>query len=196
MRRPSMRVLLFCLPFFFTAGFAGGADPYKLDPVHSTVGFSIKCLGAFRFKGHFNELTGTILFDEKAPQNSRVALVVNADSIDTASDTLDAHLKSKTYFNTKIYPNIVFISDSVRQAGNDTYEVAGRLTLLSVTKPLTVSARFKGRGNDSEVGGLMGFTTSFIINRRDFGMTAGRLIVGDDVTMTISAVGGPASDAP
>lgn len=191
MPRSLLRVLLFCLPLVFAANFAGSADSYKLDPVHSTVVFKIKYLGTFWFQGRFNEINGKVLFDEKTPENSRVSFVVNAESIDTASDARDSHLKSKDYFNTKVYPAITFVSDSVKRTGKDTFDVKGNLTLLGVTKPLTVAAVFEGKGRDLKGMERIGFQTTFTINRCEFGMTAGRMMVGDDVTLTITTVAAP-----
>lgn len=193
MLRPSMRILLFCLPFFFAAGFAGGADSYKLDPVHSTVVFKIKYLGTFWFQGRFNEINGKVLFDETEPEKSKVSFVVNAGSIDTASAARDAHLKSKDYFNTDAYPAITFVSTSVKQTGKETYDVNGNLTLLGVTKPLTVTTAFEGKGKDLQGVQKIGFQTTFTINRCEFGMTAGRMLVGDEVTLIVSTVAAPAA---
>ncbi len=171
------------------AAVSWGADSFCVDPVHSTVVFHIKYLGAFPFEGRFNEMTGTIVFDEKKPNESRVDLVVKSASIDTGNETRDTHLKSEEYFHSEKHPGITFESDSVRKTGENTYEVKGRLTMLGKTRPLSVTARFEGRGRDVAGNLCTGFDTTFTVKRSDFGMTAGRPIVGDEVTLSISAVG-------
>src|SRR5476651_2228292 len=45
-------------------GFAAyGGDTYKVDPVHSSVVFSIKHFGVTDFYGGFKQISGTVTFD-------------------------------------------------------------------------------------------------------------------------------------
>lgn len=191
MQRNVTRIFLFLAAAILVTAQALGADSYKVDPVHSTVVFKIKYLGAFWFQGRFNEINGTVFFDEKDTEKSRVSFVVNADSIDTASAARDAHLKSKDFFNTRVYPGISFVSDSVKISGKDSFEVKGKLTMLGVTRSISVTAVFEGKGKDPKGAVIVGFQTTFTVNRCDFGMTSSRTLVGDEVTLTITTVAAP-----
>ncbi len=44
-----------------------GGDTYKVDPVHSSVVFSIKHIGVTDFYGRFNEVSGTVTLDAAGP---------------------------------------------------------------------------------------------------------------------------------
>ncbi|MEW5733650.1 MAG: YceI family protein [Thermodesulfobacteriota bacterium] len=166
------------------------ADTYTLDPVHSTTVFRIRHLGVSWFQGRFNSLTGTIVFDEKNSQNSKVNLKVAADSIDTFNKQRDDDLKSPNFFNVKKFPEITFVSDKISKKGEGDYEVSGKLTLMGVTKPVKVDARLTGMGNDPWGGQRVGFVTSFSILRSEFGMTYDLpTLVGNDVILTIGAEG-------
>lgn len=171
-----------------TAAFA--ADTYVIDPVHSTVGFSVKHLTVSEVEGNFKTFTGSVTLDATAPS---VEATIDTKSINTQNEGRDKHLMSTDFFDADNNPTITFKSTSIVVAGN-TYTVKGNLTMKGVTKeitlPLTVSGPVKNPMSkvEDQVIGVVGQTT---INRQDFGvkwnqqMDQGGWMVGDDVTIII-----------
>src|SRR6202521_856471 len=90
---------ILCLLGFGLSAYAG--DTYKVDPVHSSVVFSIKHFGVTDFYGDFKEISGTVTFDPADPAKSSVELTVPVESLDTRNEKRDQHLKSPDFFNAK-----------------------------------------------------------------------------------------------
>jgi polyisoprenoid-binding protein YceI len=167
---------------------AAHADTFKIDPVHSSIVFSIKHLGVADFYGRFNDLSGQVVFDKAAPSKSSVEVTIPVESVDTKNEKRDQHLKSPDFFNAKQFPMIVFKSKSVEESG-DNYKVTGDLTLHGVTKPLTLDIKRgpDGKGMEDEIRG--GGQTHFTIKRSDFGMDFMQGALGDEVTVFLSFEG-------
>lgn len=162
------------------------AETYHLDPVHSSVVFRVKHLGVAYVYGRFNNPVGKLVFDEKMPSNSSIDVSVSVADVDTANGKRDTHLKSPDFFNAESFPGITFRSGSFKKTGMDTYAVSGDLTLLGVTRPLTVVARQTGAGKDPWGGFRRGFETSFTVKRSDFGMDFMLNGVSDEVELQVS----------
>src|SRR5260370_33451195 len=70
------------------------ADEYKIDPVHSNVGFAVRHLAVSTVHGRFNDFSGSILFDDKDPSKSSVDVVIKTTSINTDNSNRDNDLRS------------------------------------------------------------------------------------------------------
>src|SRR5215212_12151210 len=141
--------------FLCSAAFsARGADTFKIDPVHSSVLFSIKHLGVTDFYGMFKDISGTVTFDKSDPAKSSVELTVPVESLDSRNPKRDQHLKSPDFFNAKQFPTLSFKSKKVEASGG-TYKVSGDFTLHGVTQPLTIEFKkgAEGKGMAGEVRG-------------------------------------------
>jgi len=182
-----MRSRVFAAVFWLSMGplTAMAADTYQVDPIHSSVVFRIKHLGIGYIYGRFNDISGTVVLDEKSPGDSTFQFQVKADSVDTANAKRDGHLKGPDFFNVKEFPIITFKSKEVKLLKASTYEVTGDLTLHGVTKPLTVKLQQIGSGNDPFGKYRTGFECNVTIKRGDFGMRFMPGAVGDDVWLLI-----------
>lgn len=156
---------------------------YKVDPNHNGVVFSIGHMGLAKVFGHFTQFTGSIAYDAAKPEQASFDLQVEAASINTANEKRDEHLRTKDFFNVEKFPLITFKSTSVK-AGDDKgeLEVTGDLTLMGVTKSVTIEMDAKGPNEK----GAVGFTTELKIKRSDFGMGYGIPMIGDEVKLDIS----------
>lgn len=170
-------------------GLAQAADTYTADPVHSSVVFRIKHMDVAHVWGRFNGLKGEFALDEGAPESSSLQFQVEAKNVDTGNAKRDEHLRSPDFFNAAQFPAITFKSTAVKKAG-DRYEVTGDLTLLGVTKSITVSVDKTGQADTKQMGPRMGFETTFTIKRSDFGMNKMMGAVGDEVKLIVAVEGG------
>jgi polyisoprenoid-binding protein YceI len=166
---------------------AYGADSYKVDPVHSSVVFSIKHFGVTDFYGNFKQISGTVTFDGADPSKSSVELTVPVESLDTRNDKRDQHLKSPDFFNAQQFPAITFKSNKIEGSG-DTYKISGDLTIHGVTKPITVDFK-KGGENKGQKETRSGGESRFTIKRSDYDMKFMAGPVGDDVNIILSLEG-------
>jgi polyisoprenoid-binding protein YceI len=138
--------------------------------------------------GLFTDFTGQLVIDPKSPASSTLDVTVNMKSIDTTVPTLDEHLEGSQFFDVAKFPTATFKATKITPAGATTGTVVGDLTLHGVTKPVTLEATFNGGGlNPSGKAFVAGFNATGTIKRSDFGVGAFAPMVGDDVTLTISA---------
>ncbi len=160
------------------------AKQYKVDPNHNGVVFEIEHLRISQVYGKFTKFSGTVEYDPRNVEASKFDLTVEAASIDTANEARDNHLRKPDFFNVEKYPTITFKSTKVVRDGDDKDEikVTGDLTLLGVTKSVTIEFKVKGPADK----GQYGFTGDIDIKRSDFGMNYGIPMIGDKVELDIS----------
>jgi polyisoprenoid-binding protein YceI len=176
-------LLVFCVS-------ALAADEYKIDPVHSTVAFSVKHMVVNTVHGRFNDYSGQILYDEQDPSKSSVNVTIKAASINTDNGQRDGHLRSADFLDAANHPEITFQSKSVEKAANG-FVAHGVLTIRGVSKnvdlPFTLSGPIAAGG-----GNLLGAEASLTINRQDYGVSwskaldNGGLIVANEVKIDVN----------
>jgi polyisoprenoid-binding protein YceI len=165
------------------------ANTYKLDPVHSSIVFSVKHLQVSHVFGRFNDPSGTFEFDPANPTAAKFDIQVQAASVDTGNERRDNHLRNPDFFEVDAHPVIRFVSTSITPKGEDEFEVTGDLSLHGVTRPLTITLRHTGTGPDQRGGQRSGFHTEFTINRSDFSMNFMIPAVSDEVRLIVALQG-------
>ena len=195
-RRAAAMAAIFASLALFPAlarqGPAGDSPPatFKVDPVHSTAIFSVHHLGAGRFYGRFNDVTGTFRYAEGNSDALSFDITIPIASIDTNNDRLNRHLKSPDFFNAKEFPTMTFVSDKTRRIGDRTYEVSGALTIHGVSRPFTTEVVWTG---SAQMGPAYrcGFHTTFTVKRSDYGVMYGveNGMVGDETSVILSMEG-------
>lgn len=168
---------------------ADAADTYEVDAAHSMIIFRAKHMGVSNNYGRFNEFSGTLTVDEADAANSAIELEVKAESVDTANEKRDQHLRSPDFFNAKQFPVITFKSTKVEKVDEDTLKVTGDFELHGVKKSVTVEVEMTGKGKNPQGTAIIGFETIFTIKRSEFGMNYGIGAVSDDVRITVSVEG-------
>ena len=167
------------------------AESYKIDPSHSEVGFTIRHMVS-NVRGRFNDFSGTVDMDPKAPQKGSVEFSVKTTSIDTGNADRDKHLRTADFFDVEKYPEITFKSDSVKPAGKNKYNVTGTLTMHGVSKKVTLPVTFNGEGKDPWGNTRAGFETATKLDRKEYGIVwnkaidNGGVLLGDDVNVSIN----------
>jgi polyisoprenoid-binding protein YceI len=169
---------------------ASGPRTYTIDRNHSSIGFRIRHLVS-NVEGRFGDFAGTITYDPAKPENSSVDVTVQAASINTDTPRRDDDLRSDNFFDVAKYPTLTFKSVSVQRKSANELTLTGDLTMHGVTKRITVPVDVLGtmpfRGGEKA-----GFSTSFEVNRKDYGITWNRALdnggalLGDDVKVTIN----------
>lgn len=162
---------------------------YAIDPSHSRIGFVARHAMVTKVRGSFNEFEGSGHFDAENPANSHLALIIQANSIDTRNEDRDGHLKSNDFFDMETYPEIKFASTAVEKVDDDNYRVTGDLTIKDVTKPVTVDFEYTGTAVDPFQNQRIGFDGSTTVNRKDWGVNwntaldTGGVLVSEKVTL-------------
>ncbi len=137
--------------------------------------------------GRFDGPTGAIVLDQDASKMS-FDITVPAANVDTGNAKRDQDLRNQ-FFDAKQFPDITFKSDSVKKTGDNTYEVAGDLTLHGTTKPVTVTITKTGQGPGMRGEIRSGWETRLNIKRSDYGVNAMPHAAGDEVKLMIGLEG-------
>jgi polyisoprenoid-binding protein YceI len=164
------------------------SDKYSLDPNHANVVWQISHMGFSTLMGRFDKIAGTLDFNSKKPEKSKLKVTLETASIDSKVPALDTHLKGEDFFQADKYPEIKFKSTKIEKLSDSTGKVTGDLTLHGVTKPITLDVIFHGGGTHPMTKkAVIGFDAKTTIKRSEFGMEKYVQFVGDDVTLLISA---------
>ncbi|RAU23388.1 hypothetical protein CU669_04465 [Paramagnetospirillum kuznetsovii] len=161
---------------------------YQVDKSHAKIIFSFNHLGFSTSYGLFSDFDATLTVDSKAVDKSALAVTVNMDGVLTTVPKFDAHLKSPDLFDTAKYPTASFKSTSIEVTGPTSGKISGELTLHGVTKPVVLDATLAGSGiHPMNKKYVAGFNATTKVKRSDFGLAYAVPVVGDEVTLTISA---------
>lgn len=185
-----IRGMLAALALFAAAPAALAQETFVLDPAHTQVAFSIDRFGFNRVLGRFEQVSGAIVLDEANPENSSVTAEVQMASVSAGDAVRDDHLRGERWLNVAAHPVMSFRSTSVRRTGETTAEVTGDLTLMGVTHPLTLNVTLNRIGESpSNRRRAAGFSATGTLSRSQFGIAIAPQLIGDEVTITIEALG-------
>lgn len=185
--KPIKFILAIALGSFGVATHAS-ADTFKIDPVHSSILFSATHLGVSNLYGRFNDVSGTVTFDQADPSKSSVNLTIPIESVDTRVAKRDQQLKGPDFFNGKQFPVMTFKSTKSKAVATPTKLRATSPCMGSPSRSPSRSrreARAKGRREKIRGGGEARFT----IKRSDYGMTFMQGPVGDEINVIVSLEG-------
>lgn len=172
--------LLVSLPTF--------AAEWKINKDHSEVLFKVPYLNVSEITGRFTDYSGTLDFDEKSREITKVNIEISSSTIDTGHKMRDNHLKASDFLESKEYPNIVFKAEKATKLKKDEYRVDGTLTIKKVSRPFTINFSLTDSVKDT-----WGYENKFVkysskLSRKDFGITwnktldADKFLVGDEIT--------------
>ena len=184
------RLIVAVTALLLWAGTAQAApEEFEIDPEHFSIAFMIRHAGLFDMVGLFTEAEGEFTFDEDAVTISDIEIEIEADSVFTAHKKRDGHLRSGDFLNVREFPKITFVGTGSERTGDRTGRVTGDLTLLGVTRPVTLEVEFISSGPYmfSSRQYRVGINARARLKRSDFGMTymVDNNGVGDDVQLIL-----------
>lgn len=164
------------------------AQAWQFDKSHTRVGFTVDHLGFSSVVGDFRQFDGSVQYDPKQPANLKINFEIDTKSIDSGWAARDEHLRKADFFNVEKFPKMTFVSTAVKVSGENQRQVTGNLTLLGVTKPVTLQVTInKVALNPINKKQTAGITATTTIKRSDWGMIAYVPAVGDDIPVRIDA---------
>jgi polyisoprenoid-binding protein YceI len=192
MKRITLGALALALPLAASAA----PENYTLDPYHTYPHFAVEHFGVSMFWGRFDRSSGKFMID-RAAKKATLELTVNTASVSTGENdkgsrprSLDEHLRSADFFNVAEFPRMTFKADDVKFNGDIPAEVTGQLTLLGVTRPLTLKVeRWVCKDNPFNKKPMCGGNASGSLKRSDFGMKYALQAVSDEVRLYVGFEG-------
>ena len=158
---------------------------WVLDPTHSEITFKVKHLMISNVKGAFKTFDASI--DGEDFRTSNFNVTIDTGSISTNNDDRDAHLKSPDFFEVEKYPEITFVSTSLKKVDDNEFKLIGDLTIKGTTKEIELDTEFGGFMKDPYGNEKTGFSINGKLNRKDFGLNwnaaleAGGVMVGNEI---------------
>lgn len=197
-----MRAIIVTIALFAAAPTFAQAAPidvpsgaYALDPAHASLIWRVKHLGLSYYTSRFARFDAQLQLNAAEPTKSSVSVTIDPKSVRTDfpfPDKVDFDKKLGTgaeWLNGDKFPTISFKSTALVATGARTGRMTGDLTLLGVTRPVTLDVTLVGT---AKPGGMMkahalGFQARGQIKRSDFGWTTGVPMIGDEVELQIDA---------
>ncbi len=171
------------------------AEPadFVFDPEHTYITFFVSHLGLADVAGMFLESSGSFRYDEENKQLASLQITIKTDSVFTNHQKRDEHLRSADFLNSSEFPEMTFVATKAEKLSDSTGKITGDLTLLGVTKPVTLDVTLNGSGNYPFGDGhyAIGVHATGSFKRSDFGMSYGvdGNLVGDEVKLVIGFEG-------
>lgn len=157
---------------------------WKIDPVHSHVGYSVRHLNVNRLWGRFETFDGEIVTADD-PRQSTVTATIDIQSFSSGFAMRDGHIKSEGFLNADAHPTMTFRSTGIREQG-DNWIIDGDLTLRGVTKPVSLETEVSGVVEGPQGGSVLALVASTKLNRTDFGVgNPGNIPVSEEVTILL-----------
>lgn len=177
-----------------SAGSSSAADisVFTIDPVHSTVGFSVRHLMITDVHGEFTKFKADVRFTLEDLGECSVDVLIQADSINTGNEKRDQHLRSVDFFDVEHHPRLAFHSTRFYRSDDGRLRIDGDLTIRGVTHEVTLNVEGPTPtvkdpwGNDR-----IGLVATTCINRHDFGvdwnqnLEGGGVMVGSEVKIRL-----------
>jgi polyisoprenoid-binding protein YceI len=164
---------------------------WAIDPVHSTVTFTVRHLGVSKVRGRFDAVEGTIVTGDALHQSS-VTAVIQATGVNTNNEQRDGHIRSADFLDAETHETLTFTSTGVREDDGE-FLIDGDLTLHGVTKPVTLKAEIGGFGDNPGSGSkVLGVSAKTEISRAAFevGPSIPGAVVSDKITIELDIEAG------
>jgi len=171
-------------------------ENFTIDPYHTYPGFALDYMGFATLTGRFDRTTGKFSID-RAGKKASVELAVETASVNTGDSdkgararTRDDHLRTADFFNVAEFPRMTFRSANVKFNGDVPAEIDGQLTLLGVTKPVTLKVdRWTCKDHPFYKKPSCAGNVSGVIRRSEFGMKFLVPGIGDEVRLSAMFLG-------
>ena len=165
---------------------------YVNDPNHTRLLMRINHLGLSDYTARFNGVKIALELNAEDINKSRVTATIDPRSVDTGyvgdTDFNGEISDDAKILNASKFPEIRFVSSSVEAKSDSRLLVSGELTLLGVTRPVTLDAKFMGSTREHPFVKVpaLGFSATASLDRTDFGQTfLSGVALGDEVTIEI-----------
>ncbi len=190
MSRIAIGLVVTALPL---AAFAA-PESFTIDPFHSHPHFQVNHAGFMNMTGRFDKMSGKIVMDTVA-KSGTVELAIETASVNTGDHdkgsrtrSRDEHLRQVDFFNVAEFPRMTFKGTAARWTSEWPAAIEGQLTLLGVTRPVTLTVENWKCGPDPRTQGkryMCGGNASGAIKRSEFGMKFAIPGVGDEIKLMI-----------
>lgn len=112
---------------------------YVIDPTHTFVIYEIGHYGTTTNRGRFSTRDGTVHINDVGDA-AAVDITMDMSTVNTGVDLLNRHVQSKDFLNVADFPTARFVATRAKINNAKISEVAGVLTMMGQSVPLTLKA--------------------------------------------------------
>jgi len=158
---------------------------YNIEPNHTYPSFETDHMGISVWRGKFDKSSGTVTLDRAAKTGS-LDITIDTKSIDFGHAKMNEHAKSADFFNVEKFPTATYKASNFKFDGEKPVAVMGELTLLGVTKPVTLTInKFKCIMHPMLKREVCGADATAEFKRTDFGLSTYSPPFQPEVTLRI-----------
>ena len=142
------------------------AGTWTVDPVHSSVAFSVTHNNVATYRSKFDGYEATLTGGDEAKLEGSV----DVQSIDIDEAQLKGHLMSPEFFDAERFPKLTFSSTRFDVADDGTVRLTGELTIKGNTREVEATGRFGQLPADLGGNPRVALSVATAVDRRDFGI--------------------------
>lgn len=165
----SIAVVLACLTI---SGFAQ-AENWVFnteEDAHNMLIFTVSHQGFSNSVGIIRDFHGAISLDEENIENSTVWAEINPASVDMAQHEAWTNNTKSMFFDTENFPSMRFESTAINDLGDGAMQIEGELSMVGITKSITLDAKLNRIGQYMDIGPKAGFSATASLDRTDWGI--------------------------
>lgn len=157
---------------------------WKVDPVHSVAGFSVRHMMVGTFRGEFSEVDANLV-------DGQLVGRVKVGSLQIKDEKLEGHLLAPDFFDAERYPEIVYESSSL-ELSDGVLSSEGILTVKDRSVPVSATGSLSGPVVTLGEVEKIGIDLQTKVDREELGLTwnaplpRGGVVLGKDVTITVT----------
>ena len=160
---------------------------YRLDEAGSKVTARVAFMGLASKTVTFPKMSGSIALSPERLNAIDLDVTLDARALTAGDSVTQGRLRGEKFFDVERYSTVSFSGHRMAMTGPVTATVWGDITARGVTRPSVLSVTFSLPPAHATGREPLGLTAQTTIDRRAFAMTAYRMIVGRNVTITIDA---------
>lgn len=162
---------------------AKSAESWRIDDAHTSISFKIDAVGFPTTNGRFTHYTGRVHLDFEHPAKGLTTFTVDSTSVEVGSPSFNDFVKGAALLNVARYPTLGFASTQIEKVDSHTARVTGNLTMLGVTRPITLTVNVDP--DPSTRGRSVALSATGTLRRSDFGMSFGLPLISDTLELTV-----------
>ncbi len=161
---------------------------WNLDKAHAKIGFSINHMLISEIEGSFKTFDIKLTNPGEDFSGAEIEVTADVNSIDTANEMRDGHLKNEDFFHAEKNPQILFKSKSFVKAADKLYKLNGDLTFNGVTKNINLDVTGNAVKHPFKGHPIAGFKVRGELKRADFMLAPNvpTVVLGEEVKINVN----------
>jgi polyisoprenoid-binding protein YceI len=178
-------VFLVALLFVSPTKVLATLDYYKIDSVHTRVGFHIMHAGFSPSIGTVSGPEGHIWFDDQDISKSSVNIRIPVKRLDMGDTEWNNKILSATYLSAEKFPEATFVSSAVQAVDEKNFVVDGNLTIAGRSTPIRFNVQLNAnKRHPLNFKQTIGLQANTQFSRKSLGIDAWPSLIDDLVFMT------------